>query len=88
VTGTWSFCVIAASSNAFARIGVRRPRSALAPPALASSQPYANVQLGYAHADFPVGPPYNGVVKNSAPVVGIEGGYAFREWSAEIGRNE
>jgi hypothetical protein len=57
----------------------------LAAPALAFSQPYANVQLGYAHADFPVGPPYNGVVKDSAPMIGIEGGYAFYKWSAELG---
>jgi hypothetical protein len=57
----------------------------LASPTLAFSQPYANVQLGYAHADFPVGAPYNGVVKDSAPMIGIEGGYAFDKWSAEVG---
>jgi hypothetical protein len=44
----------------------------LAAPALAFGQPYASLQLGYANADFPVGAPYNGVVKDSAPVVGIE----------------
>lgn len=60
----------------------------LAAPTLAFGQPYANLQLGYAHADFPVGAPYNGVVKDSAPMVGIEAGYAFRKWSAEIGLNE
>jgi hypothetical protein len=57
-------------------------------PTLAFCQPYANLQLGYAHADFPVGPPYNGVIKDSAPVVGIEAGYAFRKWSAEVGFDE
>jgi hypothetical protein len=60
----------------------------LAAPSLAFSQPYANLQLGYAHANFPVGQPYNGVVKDNAPMVGIEAGYAFRRWSAEIGLNE
>jgi hypothetical protein len=60
----------------------------LAAPTLAFAQPYANLQLGYARADFPVGEPYNGVVKDSAPMVGIEAGYAFRKWSAEIGFNE
>jgi len=60
----------------------------LAAPALAFGQPYANLQLGYAHADFPVGPPYNGVIKDSAPVVGVEAGFAFRKWSAEIGLDE
>lgn len=59
----------------------------LAAPTLAFSQPYANLQLGYARADFPVDQPYNGVVKDSAPTVGIEAGYAFRRWSAEIGYN-
>jgi len=60
----------------------------LGAPALAFGQPYASLQLGYANADFPVGQPYNGVVKDSAPVVGIEAGYAFRRWSAEVGFNE
>jgi outer membrane protein with beta-barrel domain len=57
----------------------------LTTPTLAFSQPYASVQLGYAHADFPVGPPYNGVVEDSAPMIGIEAGYAFYKWSAELG---
>lgn len=61
---------------------------ALLVPTLALSQPYANVQLGYAHANFPVGPPYNGVVKDSAPMIGIEGGYAFGKWGAEVGFND
>lgn len=60
----------------------------LATPALAFGQPYASLQLGYAYADFPVGPPYNGVIKDSAPVVGVEAGYAFRKWSAELGFDE
>jgi hypothetical protein len=60
----------------------------LAAPTLAFGQPYANLQLGYAHADFPVGPPYNGVVKDSAPMVGIEGGYFFNKWGAELGFND
>jgi len=60
----------------------------LAAPTAAFSQPYANLQLGYAHADFPVGQPYNGVIKDSAPVVGVEAGYAFRRWSAEVGFDE
>ncbi len=60
----------------------------LAVPTLAFSQPYANVQLGYARADFAVGPPYNGVVKDNAPMVGIEAGYAFGKWGAELGLND
>jgi len=60
----------------------------LAAPTLAFSQPYANLQLGYAHADFPVGPPFNGVIKDSVPMIGVEAGYAFRKWSAELGFNE
>jgi outer membrane protein with beta-barrel domain len=60
----------------------------LATPALAFAQPYANFQLGYARADFPIGPPYNGVVKDNAPMVGIEAGYAFRKWGAEVGFND
>ena len=60
----------------------------LAVPTLAFSQPYANAQLGYARADFAVGPPYNGVVKDNAPMVGIEAGYAFGKWGAELGLNE
>jgi outer membrane protein with beta-barrel domain len=58
-------------------------------PAVAWSQPYASVQLGYADADFPLGPPYNGVVDDSAPMLGIEAGIGFgRKWAAEIGFHE
>jgi hypothetical protein len=60
----------------------------LAAPTLAFCQPYASVEVGYAHADFSVGQPFNGVIKDSAPTVGIEAGYAFRRWGAEIGFNE
>jgi hypothetical protein len=57
----------------------------LAAPALALAQPYASVQLGYARADFPLGPPYNGVVDDNAPMLGVEAGVAFGKWGAEIG---
>jgi hypothetical protein len=70
------------------KVGLLTLIALLAVPTLAFGQPYASLQLGYAHADFPVGPPYNGVIKDSAPVVGIEAGYAFRKWSAELGLDE
>jgi hypothetical protein len=57
----------------------------LAAPSLAWSQPYASLQLGYANADFPLGPPYNGVVDDSAPTLGIEAGFGFGKWGAEVG---
>src|ERR1043165_8703149 len=57
----------------------------LAAPSVALSQPYATVQLGYARADFPLGPPYNGVVDDNAPTFGGEVGYAFGKWGGEIG---
>lgn len=58
-------------------------------PALAWSQPYASVQVGYADADFPLGAPYNGVVDDSAPMVGVEAGLGFgRKWAAELGLHE
>src|SRR5882672_12806603 len=56
-----------------------------AAPTLAFAQPYASVQLGYANADFPLGAPYNGVVDDSAPMLGIEAGIAFGKWGAELG---
>src|SRR5882672_2092486 len=59
-----------------------------AAPTLAFAQPYASVQLGYANADFPLGAPYNGVVDDSAPMLGIEAGIAFGKWGAELGWNE
>jgi hypothetical protein len=57
----------------------------LAAPSIAFSQPYASVQLGYARADFPLGPPYNGVVDDNAPMLGVEAGLAFGKWGGEIG---
>jgi hypothetical protein len=57
----------------------------LAAPTFALAQPYASVQLGYASADFPLGPPYNGVVDDNAPMLGVEAGVAFGKWGAEIG---
>jgi hypothetical protein len=57
----------------------------LAAPTLALAQPYASVQLGYATADFPLGAPYNGVVDDHAPMLGVEGGIAFGKWGGEIG---
>src|ERR1044072_5564156 len=60
----------------------------LAAPSIALSQPYASVQLGYASADFPLGPPYNGVVDDNAAMLGVEAGMAFGKWGGEIGFNE
>jgi hypothetical protein len=57
----------------------------LAAPSIALAQPYATIQLGYARADFPLGPPYNGVVDDKAPTFGGEAGYAFGKWGGEIG---
>jgi hypothetical protein len=57
----------------------------LAAPSIAFCQPYASLQLGYASADFPLGPPYNGVVDDNAPMLGVEAGVAFGKWGGEIG---
>jgi Outer membrane protein beta-barrel domain len=62
--------------------------ASLAAPAVAWCQPYGSVEIGYARANFPLGPPYNGVVDDRAPMLGLEGGFAFGKWGAELGLHE
>ena len=52
----------------------------------ANSQPYASAQLGWAHADFPLGAPFNGYVRDGGLTYGVDAGVGFaRVWAAEIG---
>jgi len=55
-------------------------------PAAALGEPYAVAKLAYATADLPLGAPYNGVIDDTAPGLGIDVGFAFaRNWAVEIG---
>ena len=60
---------------------------AILSPTAAFAQVYAVAQLGYARADFPLGEPYNGVLDDSSIVYGVDVGFGFRKWAAEIGWN-
>jgi hypothetical protein len=58
----------------------------LAAPAAAFSQPYASAKIAYAGADFPLGSPYNGVIDDNSPGLGVDFGFGFgRHWALEIG---
>jgi hypothetical protein len=53
---------------------------------MASAEPYVVGRLGYARADIPLGAPYNGLIDDSAPVLGIDVGLGFGEkWAGELG---
>ena len=55
-------------------------------PAAAFAQPYVSAKLAYASADLPLGAPYNGVIDDNAPALGVDVGFAFaRNWAVEIG---
>ena len=55
-------------------------------PAAAFGQPYAVAKLAYAGADFPLDAPYNGVIDDNTPALGIDVGFGFgRHWALEIG---
>jgi hypothetical protein len=57
-------------------------------PAAAFSQPYVSANVGWASADFPIDPPFNGVTDDSAPTYGIDFGVAFGDkWAVELGWN-
>lgn len=60
--------------------------AALSLPAAAFAEPYAVAKLAYASADLPLGAPYNGVIDDNAPALGIDVGFGFsRKWALEIG---
>jgi hypothetical protein len=60
--------------------------AAVVVPAVGSAQLYVGGQIGYANAEFPLGAPYNGVVDDSAPMLGVDVGLGFGEkWAGEIG---
>jgi hypothetical protein len=55
-------------------------------PALASGQPYVAAKVSYAAADFPLGAPYNGVIDDNAPALGVDIGFGFgQHWAVEVG---
>jgi hypothetical protein len=55
-------------------------------PAIGWAQPYVVGQIGYANAEIPLGAPYNGVVDDSAPMLGVDVGLGFGEkWAGELG---
>lgn len=55
-------------------------------PAAAFSQPYASVKVAHAGTDVPLGAPYNGVIDDNSPGLGIDVGFGFgRRWALEIG---
>jgi hypothetical protein len=55
-------------------------------PAVASAQAYVVGQVGYAQAEIPLGAPYNGVVDDGAPLIGIDVGLGLGEkWAGEVG---
>ena len=55
-------------------------------PAAALGQPYASAKVAYAAADMPFGSPFNGVIDDNSPALGIDVGFGFgRHWAAELG---
>lgn len=55
-------------------------------PAAAFAQPYASAKVAYAGADFPLDSPYNGVIDDNSPGLGVDVGFGFgRHWAVEIG---
>jgi hypothetical protein len=59
---------------------------ALSLPAVALAEPYAVAKLAYASTDIPLGAPYNGVIDDNAPALGVDVGFGFsRKWALEIG---
>ena len=55
-------------------------------PTAALAQPYAAVKVAYAAADIPLGAPYNGVVDDNSPGLGIDVGFGFgRRWAVGFG---
>jgi len=55
-------------------------------PVIASAEPYVVARLGYAQTDIPLGAPYNGIVHDNAPVLGLDVGLGFDDkWAAEFG---
>jgi hypothetical protein len=60
--------------------------AATAAPLIASAQPYATAELGWANADFPLNAPFNGFADDSSITYGITFGMGFGErWAAELG---
>jgi outer membrane protein with beta-barrel domain len=56
--------------------------------AAAYSQPYASAHLGWAHADFPLGAPFNGYARDSSLMYGVDVGVGIgHRWAAELGFN-
>jgi len=52
----------------------------------AFGQPYAAVKVAYAAADVPLGSPFNGVIDDNAPALGVDVGFGFgRRWAVEVG---
>ena len=55
-------------------------------PTAAYGQPYVSAKIAYAGADFPLGAPYNGVIDDNSPGLGVDVGFGFgRYWALEIG---